>query len=272
MTTHFRLHKKGDALYLTSPLLEDAGAKHFCATRRGGVSKGVFGGWNFAAGVGKVTDTEENVLENYRLAAELLGLSLSDICRSYQAHTSLCITVDDSHRGVGTTKPKFDFGVDGLVTKTPALLLSVRTADCVPILLFDPENKVCAAVHAGWRGTVDGIGENAVKEMISHGSDPANILAAIGPCIGSCCYQVGEEVYRAFLEKGDLDFCFTPDQTTGKYLMDLTAANRRLLEGAGVLPSHVDEARVCTRCHGEYFFSHRRMGAERGTMSAFITL
>ncbi len=272
MTTRFRLHQTGNAVYLTSPLLDAAGAKHFFATRKGGVSEGVFGGWNFAAGVGKTTDTEENVLENYRKAAELFGLSLSDICRSYQAHTSKCITVDDTHRGVGTTRPKFDFGVDGLVSKTKNLLLSVRTADCVPVLLFDPKKQVCAAIHAGWRGTVGNIVGNGVREMTFHGCDPKEILAAIGPCIGACCYQVGEEVYQAFLQKGDFSSCFTPDKEAGKYLLDLTSANRLFLLQAGLTEDHIDEARVCTQCHGEYFFSHRRMGAERGTMSAFITV
>lgn len=272
MTTRFRLHRKGDAVYLTSPLLDEAGAKHFFATRKGGVSKGVFGGWNFASGVGKTTDTEENVLENYRRAAELFGLSLSDICRSYQAHTSKCITVDDTHRGVGTTKPKFDFGVDGLVSKTKDLLLSVRTADCVPILLFDPKKQVCAAIHAGWRGTVGNIVAAGVQEMTSRGCEPGEILAAIGPCIGACCYQVGGEVYQAFSRLGDFSSCFTPDAEAGKYLLDLTSANRLLLLRTGLTEDHIDEARVCTQCHGEYFFSHRRMGAERGTMSAFITV
>ena len=272
MVGHFRLHQKGNAFFLTSPLLDSVGAKHFFATRKGGVSEGVFGGWNFASGVGKITDTEENVLENYRIAAELFGLTAGDICRSYQAHTSFCITVSDAHRGVGTTKPKFDFGVDGLVSKTPNLLLSVRTADCVPILLYDPKRRVCAAVHAGWRGTVGRIGKNAVKEMASHGSNPKDILAAIGPCIGQCCYQVGEDVYHAFSQIGEFGDCFAPDGEAGKHRLDLTLANRRILLEAGFAEDHIDTAYTCTRCHGEYFFSHRRMGAERGTMSAFITL
>jgi YfiH family protein len=194
------------------------------------------------------------------------------VCRSYQAHTAYCLPVDDTHRGVGTVKPKFDFGVDGLVSKTKDLLLSVRSADCVPGLLFDPKKQICAAVHAGRRGTVGGICGNAVKEMVSLGSDPKDILAAIGPCIGACCYQVGEEVYTAFFEAGDFAACFTPDKEAGKYLLDLTHANRLVLERAGLAPAHIDEAHTCTRCHGEYFFSHRRMGAERGTMSAFITV
>jgi YfiH family protein len=272
MNTRFQIRKDGEEIFLQSPLLTAAGAKHFFATRIGGVSEGVFGGWNFAPGVGKVTDTEENVMENYRIAAEKLGLSLGDVCRSYQAHTAYCLTVDDTHRGVGTVKPKFDFGVDGLVSKTKDLLLSVRSADCVPVLLFDPKKQICAAVHAGWRGTVGGICGNAVKEMVSLGSDPKDILAAIGPCIGACCYQVGEEVYTAFFEAGDFAACFTPDAEQGKYLLDLTHANRLVLEREGLAPEHIDEAHTCTRCHGEYFFSHRRMGAERGTMSAFITV
>ena len=272
MNTRFQIRKDGEEIFLQSPLLTAAGAKHFFATRIGGVSEGVFGGWNFAPGVGKVTDTEENVMENYRIAAEKLGLSLGDVCRSYQAHTAYCLTVDDTHRGVGTVKPKFDFGVDGLVSKTKDLLLSVRSADCVPVLLFDPKKQICAAVHAGWRGTVAEICGNAVKKMVSLGSDPKDILAAIGPCIGACCYQVGEEVYTAFFEAGDFAACFTPDAEQGKYLLDLTHANRLVLERAGLAPEHIDEAHTCTRCHGEYFFSHRRMGAERGTMSAFITV
>lgn len=271
MNTHYTLHTHGNEVYLTSPLLDSLGAKHFFATRVGGVSEGVFGGWNFAEGVGKTSDSPENVLRNYAIAAEKFGLTAGDICRSYQAHTDLCITVDESHRGVGTTEPKFSFGVDGLVTGTENLLLSVRTADCVPVLLYDPVKRVCAAVHAGWRGTVSDITGNAVREMATHGCDPRDIYAAIGPCIGACCYEVGREVFDAFSAAGDFSACFAPG-VGGKYLLDLTLANRLFLQRAGVDPAHVDAAELCTKCHGEFFFSHRRMGAERGTMSAFITV
>lgn len=271
MNTCYTLHTHGNEAYFTSPLLDSVGARHFFSTRRGGVSEGVFGGWNFASGVGEITDSEEKVLENYAIAAEKFGLTAGDICRSYQAHTDLCITVDDTHRGVGTTKPKFDFGVDGLVTGTPGLLLSVRTADCVPVLLFDPVAKTCAAVHAGWRGTVADITGNAVREMMIHGCEPRNIYAAIGPCIGSCCYEVGQEVFDAFAKAGDFSCCFTP-VSEGKHLLDLTLANKLFLQRAGVLPSRIDAACICTKCHGDWFFSHRRMGARRGTMSAFITV
>ncbi len=271
MNTCYIRHTHGNEIYFTSPLLDSIGAKHFFATRIGGVSHGVFGGWNFAAGVGNTTDSEENVFRNYAIAAEKFGLTAGDICRSYQAHTDLCITVDNTHRGVGITRPKFSFGVDGLVSKTADLLLSVRTADCVPVLLYDPVNKVCAAVHAGWRGTVANITGNAVREMMAHGCVPSNIYAAIGPCIGACCYEVGQEVYDAFARAGEFSCCFVL-RGNGKYLLDLTMANRLFLQRAGLLSAHIDAAEICTKCHENLFFSHRRMGAERGTMSAFITV
>lgn len=263
-------HQNGEVWY-TSPLLDSAGVRHLFATRIGGVSEGCFGGWNFAAGVGDVTDSEQNVLANYEIAADKFGLHASDVCRSYQAHTDFVMTVDDTHRGVGTVLPKFPFGVDGLVSATENLLLSVRSADCVPILLYDPVQKVCSAVHAGWRGTVGGIAANAVLEMQKHGCKAADILAAIGPCIGVCCYEVGTEVYDAFLQV-DACFasCFVPHDD--RYLLDLTRANTLFLTRAGVAEHHIDACGMCTRCDETEWFSHRRMGANRGTMSAFITV
>ena len=269
MNTPFRLHQKGDAVYLTSPLLDKAGAKHFFATRKGGVSKGVFGGWNFASGVGKITDTEENVLENYRLAAELFGLSLSDICRSYQAHTSKCITVDDAHRGVGTTRPKFDFGVDGLVSKTKDLLLSVRTADCVPILLFDPQKQVCAAIHAGWRGTALGVAGKTAREMVRQfGCDPKNIRAAIGPNIGFCCFETDRDVPDAMLAALGEEAKPFIKPNGEKYYVNLKEINALWLRKAGV--EHIEISDACTVCQSDMYWSHRVTRGERGSQGAII--
>ncbi|MCH5183509.1 MAG: peptidoglycan editing factor PgeF [Oscillospiraceae bacterium] len=256
--------------YFTSALLDGVGVRHLFATRIGGVSEGPFGGWNFAAGAADVRDSEANVRENYERAAAIFGLAASDVCRTYQAHTSLVMTVGEEERGVGITKPKFSFGVDGLVTGTPDLLLSVRSADCVPILFADPENALCGAVHAGWKGTAAGIARNAVEELCRNGSRPESIYVAIGPCIGACCYEVGKDVFDAFcqLEK-ELSACFTPCKE-GKYMLDLTEANKRILLRAGVREEQISCARLCTRCDPARFFSHRRMGAIRGTMSAFI--
>ena len=260
---------EGKIPYFQSKLLNEYGIKHAFFTKKGGVSKGCFDSLNFAEGIGEVQDSTENVMENYNIAASVFGLTKADVCRTYQTHTSLVEFADESHRGIGTVKPKYDHGVDGIVTKEPNLLLSVRTADCVPVLLCDKDKKVCAAVHAGWRGTVGGITKNAVKIMLEKGAKKENILAAIGPCIGNCCYQVGVEVYNEFVAVSqDYSTFFSPDGE--KFKLDLVKANIFILEQAGILPQNISCANLCTLCNEEHFFSHRRSGSLRGTLGAFI--
>ncbi len=261
----------GKTPYFQSELFNKYGIKHAFFTRKGGVSEGAFGSLNFAEGIGEVRDTEENVLENYAIAANVFGLDKSDICRTYQTHTSKVVFADESLRGVGITKPKFDYGVDGLATVEKDLLLSVRTADCVPVLLCDVDKKVCAAVHAGWRGTVGGITKNAVELMEKQGVKRENILAAIGPCIGKCCYEVGAELREEFVSR-NLEYSnfFTPNGE--KFMLDLNLANKTILIESGIKPENISVAEICTKCNEDLFFSHRRSGTVRGTMSAFITL
>lgn len=260
---------EGETPCFQSRLFNKYGIKHAFFTRLGGVSEGCFSSLNFAEGVGEYKDSTENVLENYNIAASFFGLEKGDVCRTYQEHTALVEYADESKRGVGITKPKFDYGVDGLVTAEKDLLLSVRTADCVPILLCDKENKICAAVHAGWRGTVGGIAKNAVELMVEKGAKRKNILAAIGPCICECCYEVGAEVYREFVETSkEYSRFFKPNGE--KYMLDLVAANRFILEKAGLMVENVVSLDMCTKCNEELFFSHRKNGTNRGTLGAFI--
>ena len=255
--------------YYQSKLFNKYDIKHAFFTRLGGVSNGCFESLNFAEGIGKIRDTEENVMANYAIAANVFGLDKGDICRTYQTHTSLVEYADEEKRGVGTTKPKFDHGVDGLVTKEKDLLLSVRTADCVPVLLCDKSKKACAAVHAGWRGTVGGITKNAVDMMTAMGIKKEDILVAIGPCIGNCCYEVGGEVREEFMSVSpEYSAFFTP--MNDKFMLDLTLANIKILENTGIDPENISAADVCTKCNEHHFFSHRRSGSLRGTMSAFV--
>lgn len=255
--------------YYQSRLFNEFGIKHAFFTRIGGVSEGAFESLNFAEGVGELRDSEENVMNNYQIATEVFGLNKGDICRTYQTHTSLVELADENSRGIGTVKPKFDHGVDGLVTAEKDLLLSVRTADCVPVLLCDKNKKICAAVHAGWRGTVGGITKNAVRMMSEMGIDKDDILVAIGPCIGKCCYEVGEEVREEFVSLSpEYSAFFTP--VGDKFMLDLTLANIKILEDAGISARNISCCDICTKCHEEHFYSHRRSGSVRGTMSAFI--
>jgi YfiH family protein len=147
---------------------------------------------------------------------------------------------------------------DALVTRTPGVAISVRTADCFPILLADPETRSVAAIHAGWRGTAAGIVRSSLDRMRSEfGTDPRNVFAAIGPGIGKCCYEVGIEVARQFglHEAGRLD---------------LAVENEKQLIGAGLRKDRIDRIGGCTFCHPAQFFSWRRDQDRAGRMVSFI--
>lgn len=261
----------GEVPYYQSRLFAEKGIKHAFFTRKGGVSGGEFGSLNFSAGNGELRDSDSNVFENHRIAAGVFGLDVSDICRSVQTHTNTVELVTSLDKGRGLTKEPFDHGVDGLVTCEKDLLLSVRTADCVPVLLCDAESGVCAAVHAGWRGTVSGITKNAIDIMEKQGASRENTVAAIGPCIDKCCYEVGQELFEEFTAVSpEYSEFFT--HVAGKYMLDLNLANETILRNAGIPAENIAVMRLCTKCNGEHFFSHRRQGAVRGTLSAVICL
>lgn len=262
---------KGETPFYQSRLLAENDIKHAFFTRKGGVSNGAFSSLNFAIGNAELKDSEQNVFENHRIAAKVFGLDVTDICRSYQTHTSVVETVTEKDRGRGLTIPPYESGVDGFLTVEKNLLLSIRTADCVPVLLCDKEKNVCAAVHAGWRGTVGGITKNAITLMESKGVKRENVLAAIGPCIGACCYEVSFDVYDEFVSVSKDYSCFFKP-SGDKYMLDLTEANAFILKEAGILPENISCADICTKCNEADFFSHRRSGGVRGTMSAMICL
>lgn len=259
----------GRVPYYQSRLFIENNIKHAFFTRKGGVSTGEFGSLNFAEGSGNIKDSQNNVFENHRIAAGVFGLDAFDICRSVQTHTSNVRLVGVDDKGRGLTRPQLEQGVDGLVTCEKNILLSIRTADCVPVLLCDPVAGVCAAVHAGWRGTVGGITKNALTIMRDNGARDENIFAAIGPCIGKCCYEVGKELFDAFVTASpNYSAFFTPNGD--KFMLDLNLANKTMLMEFGVRQENISVAKLCTKCDADNFFSHRRQGVVRGTLSAMI--
>ncbi len=157
---------------------------------------------------------------------------------------------------------------DALITSHPGTFVAVKTADCVPILIADPESHAVAAVHAGWRGTVLGIAVKTLRRLEAEfRADAGKLLIAIGPCIGGCCYEVGPEVAQQFQEllpeRDDLD---------ARTRLDLAEVNLRQLCEAGVRPDHISIARRCTLCGGEEFHSFRRDRERAGRMLSVIGL
>ena len=257
----FYFDKKDGVVTLRCAALDAAGfEKHCFTTRAGGVSEGHLASLNLSFS----RESEQNVRENYRRVFEAAGFS-GHAALSAQEHTDVV-----REAGADCLERDFTFfpaPTDALVTKAPGVCLTVFVADCVPVLIADPEKRAVAAVHSGWRGTRRGICKNAVRELEKrYGSAPRALIAAVGPCIGPCCYEVGGDVYEEF---GDPRF-FTP--RGDKYMLDLPAAVKDGLVGAGLLPENVHVSGECTMCRSDIYFSHRATKGKRGNMAAMIEL
>ena len=229
-------------------------SRHLFTTRAGGVSSGSWASLNLRRSCG---DAPENVRENFRRVKERIGCD--KLVFLSQQHTDRILHVDGRDALQDVYDPLVE--ADGLITHTPELGLMVFSADCVPILLEG--DGVVAAVHAGWRGTVKGIVSKAVKEM---GCSPETVRAWIGPAIGVCCYQVGDEVrsaMRSLLGREAEDY-LQEDR------VDLKGFNRRLLERSGV--QNIEVSPICTMCSHEEYWSHRYTRGERGVQGAVIVL
>lgn len=221
----------------------------------------------------RLGDSHETVRENMRRFGEAIGVSPESFVCVTQIHSDIVRTVTraDCGAGVAFVGP---FECDGYVTTDPEVTPAVRTADCVPILLYAPDICAVSAIHAGWRGTAAGIARNGVRELISLGADPAEIRAAIGPAIGACCYEVGAEVPDAmFASLGERicgRFIRPADGKVGKYMTDLRGINAALLESCGLRTDRIDISDLCTCCRQDLFYSHRGSGGKRGSMCAAI--
>ncbi|MBR6683854.1 MAG: peptidoglycan editing factor PgeF [Firmicutes bacterium] len=267
------IHRSSSVYYVTFPSFEKTGlVKHLYSTRRGGVSTGYFGPMNLGFTRG---DDRFAVIENFRRISYVTGIYPGDMVFSDQVHGDRILYVDQQDRGKGIYSPKEMRGVDGLITDKSKVCLVTFYADCVPLFFLDPVKKVIGLAHAGWRGTVLEIGRKMVERFCDDfGSQPGDILAGIGPSIGPCCFEVGPDVEGEFAAAFPAwrEDIIRPAENPGKSYVDLWKTNRLILEKAGVYPEHITVTDLCTKCHDEYFHSHRRMGNERGTQAAFLEL
>ena len=264
-------HQVGDLVYYSFPAFDALdGIRHGFSTRLGGVSEGVFSSMNLSFTRG---DDDAAVRENFDRFCAAIRVNAEDVVISAQTHTANVKIVTAEDRGRGITREKEYTDVDGLVTNDPGVVLCTQYADCVPLFFVDPVKRVVATSHAGWRGTAAGIAAVTVDKMVEeYGCRPADILAGIGPSIGHCCFEVDTPVYDAFCQVEVFDdTCYT-DNGDGKYHIDLWQVNRNWMLKAGIAPEHITVTDLCTRCHPNLFWSHRKTGNDRGSLAAFIAL
>ena len=258
-----------------SPLFQrETGLQHGFSTRKGGVSKEHLASLNLSF---SVEDAKENVLENFRRIGERFGKTPEDFVLSKQSHETKVLKVGMKDRGKGITKDRDYEGIDALITDEEGLILSCFSADCVPILFYDPIHKAVGACHSGWRGTKGKILQNVVEEMRKHfSSNPAEILIAIGPSICKEQYVVSEDLALSFLEDypdvGENSSSPIQRISKDKFQLDLWDLNRRIALDSGIKEEHISISGYCTMENPELFFSHRYSQGKRGLQGAFICI
>ena len=255
-------NKNGTLEYLTA---EGICAPHCFTTRLGGVSTGCLSSLNLGLHRG---DNPKNVEQNFQILADAIGFDPMKLVLTRQTHSDLVRPVDDTDWGVymvDGASPE----CDGLVTNTPGTALVVFTADCTPILLWDPVTGAVGAAHAGWRGTAMGIAAKTAEAMIREfGCCAKDIRAAIGPNIGSCCFETDRDVPDAMVAAlGAAAKSFIRSQGS-KYYVNLKELNALWLRRLGV--EHIEVSDACTVCQSDVFWSHRVTKGLRGSQGAII--
>lgn len=262
-------HEKDGVVYYTFPAFDEIPfVRHGFSTRLGGVSEGVYASMNLSFTRG---DEDERVRENFRRLCGAIGVPAQQTVVSAQEHHTNLHVCTEADCGRGVTRERGYADIDGLLTDRAGVVLCTQYADCVPLFFVDPVRRAVATSHAGWRGTVARIGAVTVERMCrEYGCKRENILAAVGPSIGPCCFEVDAPVQQAFAALDEADGCSRP--AGEKFYIDLWAVNRRILEAAGVPAAHITVTDLCTRCHPDLFWSHRAAGGQRGSLAGFIAM
>jgi YfiH family protein len=266
----FYWREKDNVLALCCAPLEQEGFPNAFSTRIGGTSPMPQDALNLA---GFNEDAAENIYENRRRFLDLFDgdWTLASCWQMHSADVRVIRTINDARppeNALGET-----VYCDALTTSVPRILLGVKTADCVPVLLGDARSGACAAIHAGWRGTLASIVTRTLEQMAAeYGTRARDVRAAIGPAARACCYEVGSEVIEAFHQKfPEADSLFKATQD-GHALVDLHRANREQLMAAGVNPERIHTAPLCTMCRTDLFFSYRREKRLHGRVGRLMSV
>lgn len=258
--------------YLTFNIFENLDfITHCFSTRIGGVSTGVHESLNLGFSNG---DSRENVLKNYELLGNEVGFNYKDVVLSAQVHNDKIYRVTESDRGNGITKKNILTDSDGLTTNEKDLVLTTFYADCVPLFFVDKKNKAISISHSGWKGTVLQIGIKTIKKMKElYNSDYEDILVGIGPSICGECFEVDEPVYLEFKKVFDFsDEFITYEKEINKYYISMQDIIKRNLIENGIPEKNIELPEICTKCNPQFFYSHRNMGAKRGSLAGFMKI
>jgi YfiH family protein len=247
---------------LRSALLDAAHVAHGFSTRLGGVSVGPYASMNLGWSVG---DDPRAVEENHQLLAAAVGHERAALRVATQVHGAKVLDTDVVGRDRKSEPP--GTGHDALVARASGVAIGVRTADCVPILVADPQTGAVAAIHAGWRGIVNGVIDQALDVLAPDRSTRATLIAAIGPHIRVDRFEVGDDVAAQIVAASDASVLVA---STPRPHVDLARAVRIQLERAGFDASHIDDVGGCTLAEPERFHSHRRDGERSGRMLSVI--
>ena len=254
-----RIRADGLSLALFDLFAAAPGLVHAVSTREGGISPVPYDTLNLSLSTG---DVPEHVAVNRARLAAAIGARPEQVVSCHQVHSARVVRVEQQ-----SPEELRRERADVLVTNRAGRFLSLRFADCVPLLLFDPVRGTLALAHAGWRGVLAGVAAAAVKALVDEfGTAPGDLLAGVGPSIGPCCYQVGEDTAALFADRprGIVRY------EAGSIVLDLWALNVDALVSAGVPPRQIEISAICTRCHADEFFSHR--AANGGPSGRFAAL
>lgn len=264
----FRLKENGQLKYYTVDELERTGlVKHCFTTRCGGVSENEYKSLNLRMNSG---DSKENILRNYKIICDEIDVNFENLVFSNQVHCDTIYRVGAEDMGNGITKPqRFDDGADALITNERNVPIVIFAADCVPVFFLDTRKRAIALAHSGWKGTVSRISQKCVQKMTEKfATDPRDVVAAIGPSIGVCHFEVGDEVAEVFRNEFGDDVL----EKHEKYHVNMQKAiGMQLVEG-GVSEENIVAADICTYCNSELLFSHRKTAGKRGVMAAIMEL
>ena len=279
MNNNTILNRNNGVEYLTYSRLENIPfIKHAFSTKEGGVSEGIFSTMNLSFTRG---DDIDKVKENYRRFFDAVGFALNNMVMSDQIHETDIMKIDEKKineineesKGIEDRVCK---NIDGLITDLLNVPLVTFYADCVPLYFVDTVNKAIGLSHSGWRGTVKGMGIKTVEAMVrEYGSNPENIVAVVGPSICQDCYEVSKEVvdefHKEYYDKFDVSSIYY-EKENGKMQLNLWEANRQILLLAGLKSENIVISNVCTSCHSDLLFSHRKTNGKRGNLIAVMEI